>query len=238
MYAEEIEKLIKFALVDGDVSEKERDILVRKAIEAGIDRDEFEMVLDARIYEAKQQNSESAIKESSESDNNGSKSRIKCPNCQATIDSFSTSCEYCDYDVIGRDPNASIKHLFDLLTQAEAQRREEPKTIFSTMQRAIADSLNNGLDKTDRKKMEIIATFPIPNTKADILEFLSLAFPKAQTIGNFFTKHIDQNRVHNQFAKVWRNKCKQIIMKAKFSMKDDPETLEEVLYYARELGIH
>jgi predicted nucleotidyltransferase len=36
---------------------------------------------------------------------------------------------------------------------------------------------------------------------------------------------------------VWKNKCKQIIMKAKFSMKDDPETLNEVLHYAKELDL-
>lgn len=52
----DIEKLIKAALVDGVVTDKERSILVKKVMEAGGDVDEFEMLLDARIYEAQQKN--------------------------------------------------------------------------------------------------------------------------------------------------------------------------------------
>ncbi len=52
----DIEKLIKAALVDGVVTDKERSILVKKVKEAGGDVDEFEMLLDARIYEAQQKN--------------------------------------------------------------------------------------------------------------------------------------------------------------------------------------
>ena len=85
--------------------------------------------------------------------------------------------------------------------------------------------------------MEIISSFPIPTTKADILEFISLAYPKAKQAGNCLTRYADKNKLHNEFALVWKNKCRQIIMKAKFSMKDDPETLNEVLYYAKKLGI-
>ena len=56
-------------------------------------------------------------------------------------------------------------------------------------------------------------------------------------IGNFFTKNTNENKLHNQFALVWKNKCEQIIMKAKFSMKDDKETLNQVLFYAKKLGL-
>lgn len=93
MYSEEIEKLIKDALVDGVVSAKEREILLRKAEEVGIDKDEFEMVLDARIYEAKEQDSN---EEEKATVTKKPKSTVKCPNCQANIDSYSTICEYCN----------------------------------------------------------------------------------------------------------------------------------------------
>ena len=52
----DLEKLIQAALVDGVVTDKERAILVKKVKEAGGDVDEFEMLLDARIYEAQQKN--------------------------------------------------------------------------------------------------------------------------------------------------------------------------------------
>jgi hypothetical protein len=36
---------------------------------------------------------------------------------------------------------------------------------------------------------------------------------------------------------VWKTKCEQIIIKAKFALKDDPKTMEEINYYAKELEI-
>ena len=50
----DLEKLMAAALVDGVVTDKERAILIKKVKEAGGDVDEFEMLLDARIYEAQQ----------------------------------------------------------------------------------------------------------------------------------------------------------------------------------------
>jgi hypothetical protein len=237
MYAEDIEKLINFALVDGSVSEKERAILVKKAVESGIDKDEFEMVLDARIYESKEEKSIQNESSSIKSDKPKTKSVVKCPNCQGNIDAFSTVCEYCKYDATGRNPNASIQHLFELLNETESQRKEEPDTILGSISNVFAEAFSDGPDKIDRQKMEIISSFPIPTTKADMLEFLSLAYPKAQQVGNIFTRNSEKNKLHNQFAMVWKNKCRQIIMKVKFSMKDDPETLNEVLHYAKELDL-
>ena len=52
----DLEKLIQAALADGIVTDKERSILIKKVKEAGGDVDEFEMLLDARIYEAQQKN--------------------------------------------------------------------------------------------------------------------------------------------------------------------------------------
>ncbi len=47
----DIERLIDAALMDGVVTDKERAILIKKATSQGIDPDEFEMVLDAKILE-------------------------------------------------------------------------------------------------------------------------------------------------------------------------------------------
>ena len=102
--------------------------------------------------------------------------------------------------------------------------------LFQTMK-------NQGISKVDRKKMEIISNFPIPTAKEDMLEFLSLALPRAQKKGNFITAQNPENKVHNSFVNVWHAKCEQIIMKARFSMKDDKKTLEEINHYASTLKI-
>ena len=54
MYNEQIENLIQLALADGELTEKEKQILFKKAEAVGIDLDEFEMVLDAKLFEKQQ----------------------------------------------------------------------------------------------------------------------------------------------------------------------------------------
>tara|TARA_B110000285_G_scaffold143386_1_gene160216 strand:+ start:363 stop:1085 length:723 start_codon:yes stop_codon:yes gene_type:complete len=239
MYQEDIEKLIEYALVDGNVSAKDREVLFRKAFDAGIDKDEFEMVLDARIYEFNKKQHNIDNEQRKKPTQKSSKIANKCPNCQAKIDASSTTCDYCKYDIVNRQSNASIQHLFKLLNDAEEGRKSDPKGMFSSIGKVFSEAFSDitGPGKVDRKKMEIISSFPIPTTKNDILEFLALAYPKAKQIGNCFTRNSEKNKLHNQFAQVWKSKCEQIILKAKFSMKDDKETLNEVLYYGKELGI-
>lgn len=53
MYNEQLENLIDAALADGVLTEKEKQILFKKAQAMDIDLDEFEMVLDARLVELK-----------------------------------------------------------------------------------------------------------------------------------------------------------------------------------------
>jgi uncharacterized tellurite resistance protein B-like protein len=50
MYNEQIDNLINIALGDGELTEKEKQILFKKAEVEGIDLDEFEMVLDAKLF--------------------------------------------------------------------------------------------------------------------------------------------------------------------------------------------
>lgn len=56
MYNKELENLINIALEDGVLTDKEKQVLSKKAEALGVDLDEFEMVLDARL--AKQNKSE------------------------------------------------------------------------------------------------------------------------------------------------------------------------------------
>jgi hypothetical protein len=54
MYSEKLEKLIEYALADGVLTEKERQALNKAAEAEGVDLDEFEVVLEARLYEKTQ----------------------------------------------------------------------------------------------------------------------------------------------------------------------------------------
>lgn len=52
MYNKQLEELIRVAMQDGVITEKERKVLLKKAESFGIDPDELDMVLDARLQEA------------------------------------------------------------------------------------------------------------------------------------------------------------------------------------------
>ncbi|MEY4659601.1 MAG: hypothetical protein RJB36_1367, partial [Bacteroidota bacterium] len=54
MFNEQLEKLIEMALMDGELTEKEKQILFKKAESLGVDLDEFEMVLEAKLFEKQQ----------------------------------------------------------------------------------------------------------------------------------------------------------------------------------------
>lgn len=242
MYNEQIENLINLALADGELTEKEKQVLFKKAEAAGIDLDEFEMVLDAKLFEKNKSKSEQIPTAAPRSDKFGDVK--KCPACGAMVTSFSARCTDCGHDFTNIEANASIQKLFKMLDEAESQRDDKVTTggiIGGLFKNSIGGgALSKALgaeSKTDKRKREIISSFPIPNTKEDILEFLSLAFPKAKSKGNFLTKNNPEHIEHNEFVPVWKAKCEQIIMKAKFSMQNDKTALAEIMQYGKELGI-
>lgn len=98
----ELEQLINYAIADGVITEKEREILRKKAVEMGVDPDEVEMVLEGRLGKKMQRENFNALK---------SQMR-KCPNCGDVIPITSGICPSCNFvfDNQGQD----IKLLSDL----------------------------------------------------------------------------------------------------------------------------
>ncbi|NDW11462.1 hypothetical protein D0T50_00980 [Bacteroides sp. 214] len=239
MYNEQLENLINAALSDGELTEKEKQVLFRKAESFGIDLDEFEMVLDARLYEKQQAMKQNSTSQSSAAPKSNKIGDVKkCPACGAILQSFSIQCSDCGYNFSNIEANTSIQKLFQMLNEAENERKDAGMSVGKVIGKVFAQhfGLSSG-DKVQSKKITIISNFPIPNTKEDILEFLSLAYPKAQLKGSFLTRNNPENVDHNAFVAVWRAKCEQIIMKARFSMKDDKKLLDEINRYAEELNI-
>lgn len=149
----------------------------------------------------------------------------KCPSCGAVVNSFGTQCGTCGHEFRNVDANSSMEKLFMFLQQASS----------------ISE------------KSTIIMNFPVPNTKEAILEFLSQGvaganadaeskslmrkFMAFQTFGMSEVIRRKSGGQAQELASAWKTKCEQIIIKARFSMKDDKKTLEEIEYYAKQLGI-
>jgi predicted Zn-ribbon and HTH transcriptional regulator len=105
MYNEQLEQLIDAALADGVLTEKEKQILFKKAQTLGIDLDEFEMVLDARLVKLQKEQQAAAPKSNKYGDVR------KCPACGALVPSLSGICQECGYEFSGVDANLSSKAL-------------------------------------------------------------------------------------------------------------------------------
>jgi len=241
MYNEKLDKLIEMALMDGELTEKEKQVLFKNAETMGVDLDEFEMVLEAKLFE-KQKSMEQEKPKTTEAAPKSDKfgDVKKCPACGSMVQSFQTKCIDCGHEFSNIEANTSINKLFEMLNDAENERTNESGMSVG---KALGGMLGKAYgvggvgDKVNNKKTTIIKNFPIPTSKNDILEFLSLAVPNAKKSGNFLTKEEPENKAHNTFVPVWKTKCEQIIMKARFSMKEDKNTLDEINNYAKELKI-
>ena len=117
------------------------------------------------------------------------------------------------------------------MNAAENNRSGSTSSMFGKLQSVF------GVNDVDKRKMEIISSFPIPTSKDDMLEFLSLALPKTKVKKTLGFLEADKDKIPNMYARTWIQKCEQIVMKAKFSMKDDKKTLAEIEKYANAIGI-
>lgn len=239
----EIENLINMALADGEVTEKERAIILRKAESLGIDKDEIEMILDGKIALMNKTQKNNPLQQSK---TNKAGDVKKCPSCGASFDSFSTKCRYCNYEFTNLENSISItkflKELKDveskvLIKQNLYERFIDPMGVHAAVKRDVEIS---------KLKADIILSFAVPNTKEDLLEFLSVALSQispnqgsssiVNSILNFTTNPWgDKNKILNES---WKRKCKELIIKARFAMKDDKKVLEEVEMYANLLKIN
>lgn len=224
IYGDYMENLIDMALVDGELTEKEKQVLFKKAEANGIDLDEFEMVLDAKLYERKkatlvvQPATQGAAPKSEKYGD-----VRKCPGCGAIVESFSTRCPDCGHEFINIRSVSSFNLLSSKLEALENQKK-------GTLWGAIKDQ------SIDKQKASLINGFPVPITKEDILEFVSMATPLAKP-ANKLMIFSDLDSGEYSVAKAWKSKCEQVIMKARFSMKDDKSLLGEIEQYAKQLKI-
>lgn len=238
MYSEQIENLINHALADGELTDKERQILYKKAEEQGIDLDEFEMVLDARLFEKKQL-LKATIPSAPAPKSEKFGDVKKCPACGAIIRAFTAICSDCGHEFSNVESVSSVQKLYSELMRVEEEERnrKEDKSGF----KSIASFISGDSDEDDSRlkqniwsrKSSVVSAFPIPNTKADILEFLALAVAEGGKKISIFFMYPEEKA----YIKTWRSKAEQVVIKARFSLSDDKKIVEEINMYAKQLEI-
>lgn len=117
----------------------------------------------------------------------------KCPQCGEVLDSFTTICSTCGYEIRGSSATTAVKEFAAKLDTAT----------------------------TEYQKESIIRSFPIPNTKEDIFEFMILA-----------SSNIDEHLNKNVFN-AWIAKFEQCYQKAKLSFKQENDFVKIQAIYEK-----
>ena len=106
------------ASLDGELTEKEKQILFKNAQEQGIDLDEFEMVLEARLTELEKVKKDAAPKSNKYGDVR------KCPACGSLVPAFKGVCQECGFEFANVDANLSSKQLAEKLLKESSENKK------------------------------------------------------------------------------------------------------------------
>lgn len=115
---------------------------------------------------------------------------IKCPHCGNVLSSFESNCSMCGYELRNSQATTSMK---------EFSRKIE-------------------LAETAQKKIDIIKTYAIPNTKEDIKEFLYLALANIDPDAHWSQR---KDNVDQRVVDAWIAKFDNVYKKAMLIIKDD-----------------
>jgi len=252
MYNEKLDKLIEMALMDGELSEKEKQVLFKNAETIGIDLDEFEMVLEAKLFEKQKgmgQEKSKTKEVAPKSDKFGDVK--KCPACGAIAQSFATKCSDCATEFRNIEASQNITKFFEKLDELESNRKDsliENKNQGSGVSlgtllkwlifwwilipvKLITFFINKSKPSkwsvTDSRKEEMIMNFPVPNSREEIIEFITLSVSKINDIS--ISKRFDEEGKYiSKWNSIWKKKAVQIFTKAKLSMNDDKSTIQSI----------
>lgn len=152
---QDLEKLINLAKESGQLTEKQKEIILRKAEKIDEDVDEVEMVLESLSQKIR----DNAIPKSK------SHTR-KCPSCGAIIPSGTLKCPECGFLLEDESEAAREARLF--LEQLQMQ--------LNRWDKVEEDDENDDPLDIEKKKASIIQGATIPNTIEGYLQMLTFAY--------------------------------------------------------------
>ena len=158
---QDIEKLINLAKEGGELTDKQKEIILRKAEKLGEDVDEIEMILETTF------SSHSNVEHTQEK-------RTRCPNCGAIISDTLLQCPECGY-ILQKENVASSearewiasfqKALLNATNSSSASKRNTIDSLLQSEERAIHD-----------RKLSVINTFTMPVTKEGLSQMLEFSY--------------------------------------------------------------
>lgn len=104
---EELNELIQEYLTDGVLTDKERQVILRKAEGMGLDRDEIDLYLDAQVQKIDQATDAAARRQKGKT----------CPYCGGSIPQLADKCPHCGENITA-EASQELQEIFDNLEEA------------------------------------------------------------------------------------------------------------------------
>lgn len=140
----------------------------------------------------------------------------KCPECGETMPPFATRCSSCGSVLQGKN---SVVELSILLDEIERTRPKQDR--IRKIRRLRRNNEPEPVTPTDQRKATLIQSFPIPNTKEDLIEFTVLAASNIDPRDFAETHHSSSS--NKAISSAWYAKMQQAEAKALVVLKDDSE---------------
>lgn len=184
MFSKELENLIQATLEDGILEDYEKAALVKRAVAEGVDLAELDIYINSILQRRKRESAKELDAKQEIIDQKKKEAfGLTCPNCGKQVPPLTLKCE-CGYEFTNTKQSYSMQILSERLN-AISLTRDELKEIEDAA-KDEKDAKRSGFLAS--KQINIISTFPVPNTKEDIIDFLSTSISLANKEIGFFDK--------------------------------------------------
>lgn len=251
MFSDRIEDLIEIAIADGDLTPRKKELLLKHAADEGLDIDEFQMIIDFRVKKKRKDLELSGapvppppvpptppqtpqIPQSATESRHGTVK--KCPSCAAPVQPGSIKCEECGHTFSDIAVSSSRVRFANTLLEidtkynqleGERKRNNNQKGFLQNIASQLLDE-DYSMDRFQEKKT-FIETFPIPNSKEDLIDFLCFMKSKgclSEKKSAFKTfMRVDQTEAkeYDDLFPIYKMKYEECLSKASLFLKDDPQ---------------
>ena len=198
----EIEKLIDYAIADGAISDKEREIIRKKAEKLGEDPDEAEMILDAKLAMKGNQAAPPPVASNpppintppaasgpppinvppASSTSNKAGNIQTCPACGATVNAMEINCSECGHEFRNTGLSNLMEDFIEKLDRAQSNAVQEKSTGLLGKFMSLIDGETENERKIYNAKANIIKNFPIPTNKEYFVQFMTYSVAQANGI--------------------------------------------------------
>lgn len=145
----------------------------------------------------------------------------KCPNCGAVLNAFESTCLSCGFELRGARVSSVVQDFSRLLDSVSTEKNTSTEPSLTVpfgkrkSKKEIEAELEAEKEKRQERKLNLIQSFPIPNTKEDIVEFMILAG------ANMVPPSSDGGSDAEAMYNMWAAKFEQAYQKAKISFGTD-----------------